>query len=505
MTEQPNVVNLVQRASQEEALADGFRATDAGNARRLVRAANGELRYVRQWGTYIIYQDGFWHVDVKDVLALEMAKRVPLGLFMFAVQPHHTREQRDTMLAYAKRCESGNALSAMIRLARAEDGILIEHTELDQQHELLNAVNGTIHLRTKELLGHDPDHLITRQIPVVYDRDALAPTWERSLVEWQPDPAVRLYLQELMGAAATGYRTEEFVIHLGRGGNGKGKFFGAIMHVLGPYTFVPHKSLIVQSRHEQHETVIAQFFGARLAVAAETSRDGKLDEEKIKELTGGDDLGGRRMREDRWNFSPTHCLHLHTNHRPYVRGTDDGIWRRIKLVQWEQSFVGREDPTLPEQLAAEAPGILNWLVEGARRWLDNGRKFTEPEAVTKATERFRDEADPFFMFLRTTADMSSSKLFATSDLLYNTYVLWWDATQRETTRRLLSKKAMGGYVKRRFTPATVDNHRGYRGLAVSGEWQRYVEQMLNHDPTCVGAVLARELEESDRKVPQTDE
>ena len=170
---------------------------------------------------------------------------------------------------------------------------------------------------------------------------------------------MRDYLQVRAGAAATGNPTETVDIDYGDGGNGKSKFYGAIQHVLGPYAVVPHKSLLVAERHEQHPTVVADLFRKRLAVASETKRGRRLDDESVKNLTGGDRLTGRRMREDPWEFWPTHTLVMFSNHRPAVHGRDEGIWRRLRLVPWEVTIPEDErDEHLADKLQAEAPGIL---------------------------------------------------------------------------------------------------------------------------------------------------
>jgi len=470
---------------EPEALADGFRATDAGNALRLVAVADGRLRYVHQWGKFIIYREGVWHVDVKDVLAREVAKLVPRGMFTFAVRPELDTSQRDQMLRWAKSSESKTALAAMVELVRGVPGVLIEHTELDRRPELLNALNGTIDLRTGDLLEHDPEHLLTKQIPVIYDPEAKCPLFMEKLTEWQPDQAMRAYLQEKIGAGATGYPVEEFDIHLGLGGNGKGKFFGAVMHVLGPYAIVPHKSLIVQQRHEQHETVMADFFGARLAVAAETNRDAKLDEEKIKNLTGDDRLEARRMREDRWKWEPTHSLMLHTNHRPYVRGTDDGIWRRINLIPWEQTFIKNPDRELAVKLEREVSGILNWVVTGARRWLENERKFTRPEKVVVSTNDFRAVADPFYRFLNAVT-MNGAASFVTTETLYEAFLAWRSDTGHVDMPKLVTKDALSRYLGRRYAKVKrwdgQHQVRGWAGLALNPVWAAEIERIRREEP-----------------------
>jgi putative DNA primase/helicase len=304
-----------------------------------------------------------WVRDESRKLVNEVAKQVARSLFRLATHGDvlSRESQRDALLAWAKRSESRERINAMVELAAGIPGVLVEHDELDRYPELLNVLNGTVDLRTGELRDHDPEHLLTKQCPVVYDPTAVADLWDRCLETWQPDAEMRRYLQVIAGVATTGYPVEEFHVHHGGGGNGKGKFFGAVMDVLGPYTVVPHKSLLVSQKHEQHETVMADLHGARLAVAAETDRGARLDEEKVKSLTGGDVLAARRLYENRWEFRPTHLLCVHTNYRPLVRGTDEGVWRRLRLIPWAVTIPEADrDPALPDKLRGELPGILNW-------------------------------------------------------------------------------------------------------------------------------------------------
>jgi putative DNA primase/helicase len=194
------------------------------------------------------------------------------------------------------------------------------------------------------------------------------------------------------GACATGIATETLDIDYGHGGNGKSKFHGAVQHVLGPYAVVPNKSLLVEEKNEQHATVLATLFRARLGVAGELEKRMALNEATVKNITGADRIGCRRMREDEWFFSPTHTLILFSNHKPIIKGTDESIRRRIRLVPWEVTIPEAErDAELLEKLKAEAPIILNWIIEGARLFFEAGCKVPVPESVRVATEDYLDD------------------------------------------------------------------------------------------------------------------
>jgi P4 family phage/plasmid primase-like protien len=388
---------------------DGHRPTDIGNAARLLRHAGHKLRYVHAWGKWLVYQRGRWIIDEKDALVTEIAKQVAKGLFELAAKTaHNDPDEAKPIWDWAlKSCASG-AITAMIRLARGHPGILVEHEQLDADPWLLNVTNGSIDLRTGKLRPHDPADLCTMQAPVTYDPNATTPLWKKCLRRWQPDATVLNYLQVRAGASAAGIPTETVDIDYGHGSNGKSKFHGAIQHVLGPYATVPHKSLLVAGRFEQHPTVIADLFGRRLAVASETQADEALNDEAVKNLTGGDRLKGRRMREDPWEFWPTHTLIMFSNHKPAVHGRDEGIWRRLRLVPWQVTIPDNErDEALARKLRAEASGILGWIVDGAIQF--NAGGLHPPPAVRNATKQYRADEDAIGRFIAEVLDIDTTE------------------------------------------------------------------------------------------------
>ncbi len=410
-------LTIEQEIKQDTELdaSDGWRLSDTGNSYRLVIRSGGELRYVGAWGKWLAYHRGRWIIDYKDAHVTEVAKGVPRALMlnlpnaddtkMVAGTPQHPLTQRDLERMWAKQSESKNAIAAMIHLARAR--VIIQHEELDADPELLNVENATIDLRTGEARDHDPADLLAMQCPVDYQPDASAPLWERCLETWQPDPEIRRYLQVRAGACATGKATESIDVDYGLGGNGKSKFHGAIHHVLGPYAVVPHKSLLVAEKYKEHDTVVADLFRKRYAVASETKARCTLNEDMVKNLTGGDRLSGRRMREDPWSFDPTHTLILFSNYMPIIKGTDNGIWRRVRLVPWSVTIPDADqDPELATKLATEASGILNWIIEGARLFLNEGIEV--PESVKAATDDYRSDQDVVGRFIAESLELGDS-------------------------------------------------------------------------------------------------
>jgi putative DNA primase/helicase len=421
------MIPIEQYIEEAEALSDGFRPTDAGNAARLVSAADGRIRFVHAWGKWLVYSEGRWIEDAKDALVTEQAKEVSRRLFRAAVDL--PAKERDVMLSWALKCELSGVITAMIRLTRGVPGVLVDHERLDADPYLFNCMNGTVDLRTGQLRPHNPDDLITMQAPVMFDAAAAAPLWQACVERWLPDPEVRRFVQRAVGSGLTGHPLESLFVNVGTGGNGKSKFYGTVAEILGPFAVTPHKSLLVATKHEGHPTHVASLFRARTLIAPETSQDDQLDEELVKNLTGGDILRARRMREDEWSFRPTHTAFMHTNYRPKIRGVDEGIWRRVRLIPWSVTIPPAErDEHLADKLRAEASGILNWIIEGALEWQRIG--LAEPASVLAATAEYRTAEDHIGRFIADACIVGDTE-YVSSKALRTAYENWCGEASEE--------------------------------------------------------------------------
>jgi putative DNA primase/helicase len=367
--------------------------SDSDNATRFVDLHGDCLHFVPKWKKWIIFLEDrqTWLEDDADVQVRELAKAVGEKLKRDAVTVK--------AFSHAIRSLSKNGITAMVDLARGVEGIPLDHEDLDSDGSTLGVENGVVDLKTGKLRGADPADLMTKQCPVRFDEDAHCPRFEQAMEEWFPDEEVRRYVQRVAGSALVGFQKDHvFIIHYGGGRNGKGTFTRALQHALGPYARVIHLSLLVHSKGSQHDTIKADLFRARLAVASELKSRIPLDEASVKNLTGGDRITARRMHQDPWEFDPSHSLWLQTNYLPQITGRDRGIWSRIKVVRWEATFEGKkDDQNLDEKLREEAPGILNWLIAGCLEWQEHGLK--EPKAVVRETLAYRQAEDVLNVFL----------------------------------------------------------------------------------------------------------
>jgi putative DNA primase/helicase len=409
-----------ERPSVELLAEEAPRCTDGANADAVAREHGKGFLFVHKWETWLAWDGRRWdgtgararvltaclltarleHYRCKGRL---VALEEQLRALALAGQKDEDIEAR---LANEKRLLKWHEASQNI--ARLEAAVKILETRLTVTHEaldarpwLLNVANGTLDLRTAELHPHDRDDLLTQIADVEWSDGASSPTWDAFVkMAMGGKLELALYLQRLVGFAITGLTTEHVLAFFyGTGRNGKSTFVNALRRMLGEYACAAPRELLFESKTgERHPAELARLHAKRLAVCAEIGEFTTLDEAKVKDLTGGDAISVRRMREDFWDLQPTHTLLVSGNHRPVVRGDDLGIWRRIRLVPWLVTVADADvDTGLPEKLAAELPGILRWAVHGCLEWQRIG--MAEPEEVLLATEGYRAESDSLGEFL----------------------------------------------------------------------------------------------------------
>ncbi len=419
------VVEELEPISLELLEAEAPRDTDAANVDAFVRLHGKGYRYVLEWSAWIAWSGKRWELT-------GARGRVLRAAVLVAREEHYRcrgrikaleEELRPLRLPAQKDEDRIKRLEALIKretklllwfatsqnqgkveaVAKGlEHRLIVRMAELDRDPWSLNVANGTVDLRTGELRPHDREDLFTQLVDVDFDLAARAPTWSAFLSgAMRGSLGLTTYLQRLIGYTLTGLTTEHILVfHYGNtGSNGKSTFLATVRALLGEYACSAPRSLLFIPKNgaEPHPTELARLYGKRLAICAEVPEHAELAEAKIKDITGGDVVSVRRMKEDFWDLTPSHTLHCAGNHKPVIRGVDGGIWRRIKLVPWTVTIpAAKQDKALGQKLLAELPGILAWAVHGCLEWQRNG--LVEPEEVTLAGEAFRTESDPLGSF-----------------------------------------------------------------------------------------------------------
>ena len=282
--------------------------------------------------------------------------------------------------------------------------------DFEKDKTLLCLENGTFDFRTMTLRPHSPDDGLLFQSPVKFDQAATCPKWDEFLRKiFINDQELIDWISFQCGIALTGNIEEQLLFCYGGGANGKSTLFGPLQMMLGPYYMtLPIENLLLSkdagsSTAAYHKATLAN---KRLVVAPEMPEGRRLSESLIKDLTGGitDKVTGRNPYGKPFEFFPSHKLMLFGNHKPIIRGSDDGIWRRVRLVPFNYKFAGAEKRDKSEVMAefkAELPGIFNWCLRGF------ASRPATPQAVLIASEEFKRESDLLSEFIAETIEVDN--------------------------------------------------------------------------------------------------
>lgn len=273
--------------------------------------------------------------------------------------------------------------------------------DLDADPFLLNVENGTLQLGDKaRLVEHRRLDYITRLAGAAYDPDARAPTFERFVRTILPDDQVREFVQRFAGYLLTGDTSEQQIcMFYGKGSNGKSTLVTCLRAVLGDYAeTLPFAALLYDDRRRGSDASpeLADLAGVRAAFASEPESGARFSESRLKELTGGEPIKVRPLFQKFFEFRPQFKLLASFNDKPYIRGATDGIWRRIRLVPFERKVGPDQVGPVHTELRREAPGILNWMLEGFDVWRRIG--LSPPASIIAETDAYREDANPAQQF-----------------------------------------------------------------------------------------------------------
>jgi putative DNA primase/helicase len=258
------------------------------------------------------------------------------------------------------------------------------------------------------------------------------------------------FVQRLLGYCLTGDISEQIMpILWGSGANGKSTLLNVIRKILGKgYAAKAPRGLIMAKKTDSHPTELTVLHGARFVIATESARGQRLSEDLVKDLTGGESITARHMRQDFFEFEPTHKILLCTNHRPRIAEDDDGIWRRVTLLPFRTKFWNpakkefgpdhlKQNKALPGLFEAEFSGILAWLVRGCIDWQRDG--LNAPPSIVEETSAYREEEDQTAQFLTACCSRSGTSLDTLLKDVYTEYCRWCDEiNQRPVSSRTFS-------------------------------------------------------------------
>jgi P4 family phage/plasmid primase-like protien len=421
----PIALGLKGKINNETRKRRMFQNTDLGNAERLVYRHGQDIRYSKVFGKWYIWDGKRWNEDRTDQMK-QLAKDTVRNIYKEAYEEEDA-DKRKLLSEHAKRSESRARIEAMISLAESEVPVLPE--EMDRDIWLFNCQNGVIDLKTGDLLPHKREYMMTKISPVTYDPNAKCPTWIQFLEDIMQDENGNIkhelidFLQKAIGYSLTGDTSEQVVFFLyGTGRNGKSTFVNTIREIFGDYGKQTNADTFTVKRSDRINNDIAALKGARFVAATESEEGARLAESLMKQVTGGDPIAARFLYQEQFEYVPQYKIFFTTNHKPVIRGGDEGIWRRIRLIPFTVAIpLEKIDRNLPQKLRAEMPGILRWAVEGCLKWQQEG--LGNPKEVQEATQGYKEEMDTLGNFIKENCVIVPSAKCVVSEL-YKKYTEW---------------------------------------------------------------------------------
>ena len=449
-------VNGVPRAFVASGLLGRRPLTELGNAERLVDLHGRDLRYCAPQKSWYWWDGKRWAADVTGEVERRAYETTRTIYLEAAEEPN--AERRGDIVKWAGASESEQKIRAMIKLARAVEGVAVAPGEFDTNPWLLNCPNGTLDLQTEQLRAHLRDDLITALCPTPYDPEAASPRFDVFLGEITcGDADLAAYLLRFFGMCLTGaIDDQEFHILWGEGGNGKSVLIDTVRAVVGA-DFVCNYApdILVASKTKQHPTELADLRGKRLAVASELEEGAPIRTQLIKQMTGDRRIKGRGMYENFWEFDRTHKSLLVCNSMPVFHEDTNAVWRRIRLVPLNAVVEPeRVDLLLIGKLIAEGSGVLASLARGCTEWRRDG--LGSCAAIDECTAVLRARHDPVMEFTGTRYVRDEAS-WVSSEEVFTRF--------NRSAERPMTDKAFALAMRRLgFTPKKHRGERGYWGL-----------------------------------------
>jgi putative DNA primase/helicase len=435
---------------------EDFRPTDLWNSENFYKKYEGQLLFCKRWNSWLVYREGKWQEDDKNETQ-ELAKKVILDYYREAsgIIDDQTRKR---LVDQARKSESQRAIRAMTELATSNKLMAVVPDDFDRDHYILNLKDGTLDLKTMKFRGHKPEDFLTKRANINYDPEAICPKWLAFLDKiFQDNKNLIDFLQTSLGYSLTGDTGEQclFILY-GIGFNGKSTFINTSQEILGDYAINTPFDTFLSKIGGHIPNDLARMKSARFVTAEEAGEGRKFNEALLKALTGRDKITARFLRQEYFDFYPNFKLWLATNHKPVVREFSPAFWGRIRLIPFK--LIIPEEERIPHYeniLLEEKEGIFNWILEGYKKWKEEGLKV--PEEIKEATAQYKDQMDIIAEFIEECC-IESHLAQATSKKLYSAYNDWCE----ENKEKPMNSRAFGRRLE----------ERGYESLRIGQKRDR---------------------------------
>ncbi|MEE0537222.1 MAG: phage/plasmid primase, P4 family [Ruminococcus sp.] len=439
---------------------------DTGNAQRFVDLFGDKVRYCYTDKRWLWYDGRKWCTDMTGAVKRLADKAVAcMSAELKVYEQTDADEGTDMAKTFEKHMKSSRSnKSKNAMLNEVMHHVPILPSQLDRYKAALNTPGGVIDLKSGALAPHDPKNYFTKITAVEYSENADCPRWTAFLDDiFGGDKDLIRYVQKAVGYSLTGATSEQCAFFLyGTGRNGKSTFLDIIRDIFGDYAanIQPETIMVRSNQSTAINSDIARLKGARLVTSVEPNEGVRINEGLLKQLTGDDTVTARKLYGDEFEFKPEFKLWMATNHKPVIRGTDTGIWRRIHMIPFTCVIPeGKVDRRLKYKLAAEMTGIFRWAVEGCLLWQKEGLKM--PRAVLEEVREYRREMDVISAFVEDKCTVGKG-LSVKSSQLFAAYLNW--AEQNNEYR--MSSTKFGMELAKRFEKVKGRGCNYYSGITL---------------------------------------
>lgn len=434
---------------------------DTGNASRFIDLFGHKVRYNFASNSWMYYDGRKWSFDetgatkrMTDELIVEMKNELERWISICKTDDE-VKEMEKNFAKHLKTSRSSYSKTSMLK--ESQHIVPVMPNQLDAHKMLLCTPNGVVNLCTGDLQDHNPDDFITKITNCEYTDKTDYPLWEKFLNEiFAGDKELIKYMQKAVGYSLTGSTKEQCAFFcFGTGNNGKSTFLETICDAIGDYAMnIQPESLMTKKFSTGGSSDIARLKGARFVNSSEPEQGVKLNESLVKQLTGSSVITARKLYENEIEYTPEFKLWMSMNYKPVIRGTDLGIWRRVRLIPFTTTIPDEKiDRNLKYKLRQELSGIFKWAVEGALLWQREGLK--TPQVIAEATKEYKNEMDVISSFLEACCEVGSGEERGKD--LYQAFATW----ARENNEYEMSSRKFGTEIVKKFDNRKSNGERVY--------------------------------------------
>lgn len=447
---------------------------DTGNAERMSDMFHEMIRYHYTDGKWMLYDKNKWVYDNSGFifkLVDKSLEAITREKDYYIQQDKENNDENQTLFKawekHYKKSRSHNSKKALEK--EVQHYVPITPNSLDRHKMLLNSLSGVIDLNDFSIRKAVPKDYFTKSVNANFDKNAKCPLWDKFLKEiFENDEDMIRYIQIAVGYSLTGSTAEQCAFFLlGDGNNGKSTFIDVIRQMFGDYASNIQAETLMIRNNNGINSDIARLKGARLVTSAEPNEGLRLNEGLLKQLTGGDIVTARKLYGDEFEFKPEFKLWMATNHKPIIRGTDYGIWRRMHIIPFNAKIPKEKvDKQLTDKLLKELDGIFMWALRGLAMYHKYGLKM--PSAVEQAVEEYKKEMDVVSKFLDECTEKAYAKSVKASDL-YQVYTNWC----KQYGEWQMSNTKFGKEISQRYERIKKMDGWYYVGMEFNAEYKPY--------------------------------